>query len=311
MKAIVYNKKKSKDKLEYSEIETPSPNENELLIKIRASSVNAADCRLLQMGFPPKKRIFGADIAGVVERVGKNVTAFKPGDFVMGELSNFGFGGFAEYVAAPFNALSLKPAGISFEEAAALPLAGITALQALRDNGNIQKGKKVLIIGSSGGVGTFAVQLAKYFGADVTGVCSSRNIEQTKLLGADQVIDYTKEDFSKRNEFYDLILAVNGNYSLSIFKKCLNNNGKFVLVGGSLSQIFRSLIFGKLLSFGSKKMGNLFAKSNPKDLEFLASLANDKKIIPIIEKIYPLENGIEGICYVLDGHASGKVVIKV
>ena len=309
MKAIVYNKKKSKDKFEYSEIETPSPNENELLIKIRASSVNAADCRLLQMGFPPKKKIFGADIAGVVESVGKNVTAFKPGDFVIGELSNFGFGGFAEYVVAPFNALSLKPAGISFEEAAALPLAGVTALQALRDNGNIQKGQKVLIIGSSGGVGTFAIQLAKYFGADITGVCSS--ITQTKLLGADQVIDYTKEDFSKRNEFYDLILVVNGNYPLLGYKKKLNQNGKLVLVGGSLSQIFKSLLFGKLLSIGSKKVISVFAKFKPADLEFLVNLVQTKKIKPVIEKTYNIEHVQSAMRYVAEGHSTGKVLVKV
>ena len=181
MKAIVYNKKNPSEKLTYCDVEKPVPNENELLIQIHATSVNAADYRMMKMGFPPKKKIFGADISGVVESVGINVKLFKPGDAVVGDLSDCGFGGFAEYVAAPEKAFILKPGEISFDEATALPLAGITALQALRDKGNVQKGQQVLIIGCSGGVGTFVVQLAKYFGAVVTGVCSTKKLEQTRI----------------------------------------------------------------------------------------------------------------------------------
>ncbi|MBT6765471.1 MAG: NAD(P)-dependent alcohol dehydrogenase, partial [Prolixibacteraceae bacterium] len=210
MKAVVYNKKGLPDKLIYCDVEKPRPNDNEVLIKIHAVSANAADYRSMRMGIIPKKRIFGADIAGRVESVGKNIRQFKPGDEVIGDLSDCGFGGFAEYAVAPEKALIPKPTKVLFEIAAALPIAGITALQALRDKGNIQKGQKVLIVGSGGGVGTFAVQLAKYFGAEVAAVCSSKNVAQTSSLGADYVIDYTKEDFTKNKRCYDLIIAING-----------------------------------------------------------------------------------------------------
>ena len=241
MKAVVYNKKGSLAKLIYCDVDKPVPNDNEVLIKIRAVSPNAADYRSMKMGIIPERKIFGADIAGLVESAGKNITQFKPGDEVMGDLAKFGFGGFAEYVTAPEKALIIKPAGISFEEGAAMPMAALTALQALRDKGNIQKGHKVLIVGSAGGVGTFAVQIAKYFGAEVTGVCSSKNVDQTRSLGADYVIDYTKENFLKGDLHYNLILAINGNYPLSAYKKALTPNGIYVMVGGSLSQIFKSL----------------------------------------------------------------------
>jgi NADPH:quinone reductase-like Zn-dependent oxidoreductase len=229
----------------------------------------------------------------------------------MGDIFGYGFGGFAEYAAAPEKFLSLKPSRLSFEEAAALPLAGMTVLQALRNMGNIQKGQKILIVGSSGGVGTLAVQLAKHFGMIVTGVCSSKNVEQKNLLGADKVIDYKKEDFGKDTGVYDLILAVNGSYPLSKYMKCLNRNGKYVMVGGKLSQILRTLFFGKLMSLGSRKMSFLFAKSNQKDLETLCELAQEGSLKPVIEKVYPLENTGEAMQYAAEGHASGKLVIKV
>ena len=253
MKAVVYNRKGLPDKLMYCDVEKPVPNDNEVLIKVLAVSANAADYRSIKMGIIPKRKIFGADIAGIVKSVGKSIRQFKPGDEVIGELSDCGFGGFAEYALAPEKALVTKPAKILFEEAAALPLAAITAFQALRDKGNIQKGQKVLIVGSSGGVGTFAVQLAKYFGAVVTGVCSSKNVEQTSSLGADYIVDYTKEDFTKSNKRYDLILAINGNRPLSAYRRILNQNGIYVMVGGALLQIFKSLLFGWMMSFGSKK----------------------------------------------------------
>lgn len=310
MKAIVYNKKGSPDKLIYSDVEKPQPSNIEVLIKIHAVSANAADYRSMKMGIIPKRKIFGADIAGRVEAVGKNIRQFKPGDEVIGDLSDCGFGGFAEYAAAPEKALIQKPSNISFDEAAALPMAAITALQALR-KGKIQKGQKVLIVGSGGGVGTFAVQLAKYFSTVVTAVCSTKNVEQTTSLGADCVIDYTKEDFTKSDRRYDLIVAVNGNHSLSAYKRILNQNGIYVMVGGALSQIFKSILFGWLMSFGSKKMRFLSAKSNQKDLELLAKLVEDGKIKPVIDRRYSLDKAADAMRYLGEGHARGKVVINV
>lgn len=311
MKAVIYNKKASPEKLIYCDVEKPVPNDNEVLIKVLAVSVNAADYRSMRMGIIPKRKIFGADIAGRVESTGKNVRQFKPGDEVLGDLAGYGFGGFAEYTVAPEKALVLKPATILFEEAAALPMAALTALQALRDKGKIQKGQNVLIAGSGGGVGTFAVQLARYFGATVTAVCSTRNAEQTSSLGADYVIDYTKEDFAKSNRCYDLILAINGNRPLSVYKRILNPNGIYVMVGGALPQIFKSLLFGWLLSFGSKKMRSLAAKANQKDLEFIVMLAQEGKLKSVIDRRYTLDKTAEAIRYLSEGHAQGKVVIQV
>ncbi len=311
MKAIIYYKKGSPEKLVYSEIDKPVPRDNEVLIKVQAVSLNAADYRSMKMGIIPKRKIFGADIAGIIEAAGKNITLFKPGDEVMGDLASFGFGGLAEYVAAPEIALVAKPSQVSFEEAAAMPMAAMTALQALRNKGRVQKGHKVLIVGSAGGVGTFAVQIARYFEAEVTGICSPKNVQQTLTLGADHVIDYTKEDFSKSRNRYDLILAINGNYSLLTYKKTLTKNGIYVVVGGSLSQIFESLVFGRLISFGSKKMKSLAAKANQKDLEFLAELLEKGMIRPVIEKRYTLDKAADAMNYLRQGHAAGKVVIVV
>jgi NADPH:quinone reductase-like Zn-dependent oxidoreductase len=311
MRAVVYNKKGAPDKLILIDVEKPLPSDNEVLIKIVAVSANAADYRSMKMGLIPKKKIFGADIAGRVESCGKNIQLFKPGDEVLGDLASFGFGGFAEYAVAPEKALVSKPAKISFEDAACLPMAALTALQALRNNGNIKTGMKVLIVGSSGGVGTFAVQLAKYFGTEVTAVCSTKNVEQSRSLGADYVIDYTKEDFAKGEKGYDIILAVNGSRPLGVYKRCLNPGGIYVMVGGSIRQIFSSLLFGWILSLGSKKMTSVAAKPNRKDLEFIAKLAEDGIIRPVIERRYPLDRTPEAMRYLSEGHASGKVVINV
>jgi NADPH:quinone reductase-like Zn-dependent oxidoreductase len=310
MKAVVYNKKGKPERLIYCETGKPVPGDNEVLIRIHAASANAADYRSMAMGLIPKRKIFGADIAGVVESVGTDVRLFKRGDEVMGDLASYGFGGFAEYVTAPERALAIKPAGISFEEAATLSLAAMTALQALRNKGKICKGENVLIVGSAGGVGTFAIQLAKYFGAIVTGVCSSKNVEQTRILGADYVIDYTKEDFTESKKRYDLIIAINGNHSLRSYKRLLARNGRYVMVGGSLKQIFSSLLFGWIFSFGSRKMGTLAAKANKNDLEFIARIAADGIIKPVIDRTYPLEKTAEAIRYISSGHARGKVVIS-
>jgi NADPH:quinone reductase-like Zn-dependent oxidoreductase len=311
MKAVVYNKKASSDKLIYCDIDKPVPKDDEVLIKIKAVSLNAADYRSMKMGLIPKRKIFGADISGCVESAGKNATEFKPGDEVMGDLASFGFGGCAEYVSVPERALIIKPSKISFEEAAALPMAALTALQALRDKGNIQKGDKVLIVGCAGGVGPFAIQLAKYFETEVTGVCSTRNLQQSESLGADFVIDYTKENFAKKDKLYDIILGANGNYPLKAYKKCLDSNGIFVMIGGSFSQIFRSLLFGWLHSFGSKKMRSLSTKANRDDLKFLTTLLESGKIKPVIDRRYSLDKTSDAMTYLSQGHSAGKVVINI
>ena len=311
MKAVVYNRKSFPDKLVFCDIDKPVPNDNEVLIKVHAVSLNAADYRSMKMGLIPNRKIFGADIAGRIESVGKNISLFKPGDEVMGDLASYGFGGLAEYVTAPESAVIIKPNQISFEDGATLPMAAVTALQALRNGANIQKGQKVLIVGSSGGVGTFAIQLSKYFEAEVTGVCSSKNVQQTLSLGADYVIDYTKENFMKRGKHYNIILGINGNYPLLAYKKILTSNGTYVMVGGSLSQIFKSLLFGWMLSFGSKKMKSLAAKANKTDLELLATLLEKGKIKPVIDRRYSLDKAADAMNYLKQGHSTGKVVINI
>jgi len=311
MKAVVYDKKGLPDKLVYRDVEKPEPNDNEVLIKIFAASANAADYRSMGLGIIPKSKIFGADIAGKVESVGKNIQQLKQGDEVIGELYSCGYGGFAQYAVAPEKVLVSKPVKLSFEEAAALPLAAITALQALRDKGNIQKGQKVLIVGSSGGVGTYAIQLAKYFNTEVTAVCSTKNVEQSRSLGAYEVIDYTKENFTKTNKRYNLILAVNGNHPLSAYKRILSPGGISVMVGGTYLQIIKALLFKRLMSFGSKKMLTLTAKSNQKDMELIVKLAADGKIKPVIDKRYSLDKTADAMRYAGEGHARGKVVINI
>lgn len=258
-----------------------------------------------------KGRIFGADIAGRIEEAGRNIENLKVGDEVFGDTASYGFGGFAEYAAAPERLLALKPASVSFENAAAVPMAAVTALQALRDLGSIQKGQKVLICGAGGGVGSFAVQLAKYFGAEVTAVCSPENAELTRSLGADHIIDYTKEDFTKSGNCYDLVLAVNGNHSLSAYKRTLTPNGIFVMAGGALTQLISNMVFGSLMSIGSKKMRHLFAKQSTKDLEFVMKLVEEGKVKPIIDRRYPLDETAEAMRYLSKGHARGKVIITI
>jgi len=311
MKAVVYNRKSKPDRLVFCDIDKPVPNDNEVMIKVHSVSLNAADYRSMKMGLIPERKIFGADIAGTIESAGKNVTSFKPGDEVIGDLASYGFGGLAEYVTAPEKALVLKPKQVSFEEAATLPMAALTALQALRNKGGIRAGHKVLIVGSAGGVGTYAVQLAKHFGAEVTGVCSSGNVKQTLSLGADHVIDYTKEHFTGNGMKYNIILGINGSYPLSAYRKALAENGTYVMVGGSLSQIFKSLVFGRLLSFGSRKMTSLAAKANQNDLELLAQLLEKGIIKPVIDRRITLDRAAEAMSYLKQGHSRGKVVVNI
>ncbi len=311
MKAIIYDKKNTQNKLLLCEIDKPVPNDNEVLIEVVAVSVNAADYRSIKMGIIPKRNIYGSDIAGRVVSVGKNITRFKIDDEVFGDLAPCGFGGFAEYTLATENVLALKPAGISFETASAVPMAAVTALQGLRNLGNIQAGQKVLIHGAGGGVGTFAVQLAKYFNADVTAVCGTNNVERMQSIGADRVINYHERDVMQSSERYDLILAVNGNHPLTSYMRLLTSKGTCVMVGGSLSQVIKTILFGTFMSFGNKKIKLLTAKQNTKDLEYIIKLVAEGKLKPVIDRFYSLEEIPEAMQYLTKGHARGKVIIRV
>jgi NADPH:quinone reductase-like Zn-dependent oxidoreductase len=321
MKAIVYTQYGSPDVLQQKEVEKPIPKENEVLIKVHAVSVNPWDWHHLRGApfllrltfglFKPKKQILGADVAGRVEAVGKNVILFKKGDEVFGEA---GFGGFAEYACVIENNLVLKPSNISFEEASAIPIAAISALQGLRDNGKIQADQRVLINGASGGVGTFAVQIAKSYGSEVTGVCSTRNLDMVRSIGADHVVDYSKEDFTKLDQSYDLIIDNVGNYPVSEFKRVLTPNGICVIVGfSSLSILFRAMLMGPLISIpGKRKIGVMGeAKINKEDLIILKELFESGKVKSVIDKCYPFSETAEAIRYVEQGHARGKVIVTI
>jgi NADPH:quinone reductase-like Zn-dependent oxidoreductase len=319
MKAIIYTKYGSPDVLQLTDVERPAPKDDEVLIKIHAASVNAYDWHFLTadiflirlMGgglLKPKNTRLGADIAGQVEAVGRNVNQFQPGDEVYGMIQ----GGFAEYACATEAALALKPANSSFEKAAAVPMAAITALQGLRDEGQIQAGQKVLINGASGGVGTFAVQIAKSFGAEVTAVCSTRNLDQARSIGADHVIDYTAVNFTKNSQRYDLIFAANGYHPLSAYKRVLGPKGIYVMAGGTMAQIFQSMLMGSMMSeTGGRKMGGVSAKRSQKDLIFLKELLEAGKVVPVIDRRYPLSEAAEALRYLGTGHARGKVVITM
>jgi len=321
MKAIVYAQYGSPDVLQLREVARPAPKEDEVLIRVHAASVNAADWHYLrgapflfrlETGFPkPKNTFLGADVAGRVEAVGRNVTQFQPGDEVFGDLSESGRGTFAEYVCASENALALKPANISFEEAAAVPMAAVVALQGLRA-GKIQRGQKVLVNGASGGVGTFAVQIAKAFGAEVTAVCSTMKLDLVRSIGADHVIDYTQEDFTRNRQQYDLILAVNGYRSISDYKRALSPTGTYVMSGGDTAQMMEAMFLGLWMSRkGSRKMGNLAAKPSQKDLIFVKELLETGKLVPFIDRCYPLSEVADALRYLEEGHAQGKIVITV
>lgn len=323
MKAIVNTQYGSPDVLQLKEVAKPTPKDNEVLVKVYAVSVNAGDLHLLRADpflirlssglLKPKNTILGSDIAGRVEAVGSNVKQFKPGDEVFGNISANGWGGFAEYVAVPENALALKPANLTFEEAAAVPMAAITALQGIRYAGGIRPGQKVLINGASGGVGTFAVQLAKASGAEVTAVCSTGNLDMARSIGADHVIDYTKEDFTRTRQQYDLILATNGDRSISDYRRALSPNGIYVHTGGSTAQMSQAMLQGAWISrTGSQKMGSMgVAKPNLKDLVIMKELLEAGKVKPVIDRTYPLSQVADAIRYLEEGHAKGKVVITL
>jgi len=322
VKVVVYHKYGSPDVLELKEVEKPAVKEDEVLVKVHAASANPADWHLLRGEpflarlsaglFKPKRKILGIDIAGRIEAVGKNVTEFQQGDEVFGDCG-WG-GGFAEYACVTEKHLVLKPANITFEEAGAVPVAAITALQGLRDNGKVQPGQKVLINGASGGVGTFTVQIAKYYGAEVTGVCSTRNLDMVLSIGAEKVIDYTKEDFTQNGQGYDLIIDNVGNRSVSDLKRPLNTKGNCVIIGfSSLSLLFQHMLLGPLVSRkGGKRISVMgTAKINKNDLLFLRELLETGKVVPVIDRRYTLSEVPEAIRYLEEGHARGKVVITL
>ncbi|WP_047986418.1 NAD(P)-dependent alcohol dehydrogenase [Ornithinibacillus californiensis] len=322
MKAIVSNKYGGPESLELQDVTMPVPKPDQVLIKVHAASVNYGNIVLLR-GKPyiarlvfgirkPKFRIPGGDIAGTVEAVGEKVTQFQVGDEVYGDLSSSGWGAFAEFVAAPEKAIAHKPSNLSFEEAAAVPMAGVTALQAVRDKGKIEKGQKVLIHGASGGVGTFALQISKNFGADVTAVVSSRNVEITYGLGADNVLDYKKERITESGQLYDRIIGINGSESISTYKHILTSNGICVYVGGSISQMYESMLFGPLVSItGKKKFMNFMHQQKQEDLVLLKELIEADSVKPVIDRRYTLDEVPQAIKYFEEGHSRGKVVISI
>lgn len=319
MKAIEYLKYGSPDVLHLKDVEKPTPGDDEVLIKIHAASVNAYDwhyltadiflVRLMGAGLlKPKDTRLGADVAGRVETVGRDVKQFQPGDEVFGMIK----GSFAEYACASESSLALKPVNSSFNEAAAIPIAAITALQGLRDAGQIRAGQKVLINGASGGVGTFAVQIAKSFNTEVTAVCSMRNMKQARSIGADHVIDYTKEDFTKNGQQYDLIFAANGYHPLRAYKRALTPKGTYVMAGGTKAQIFQSMLLGSMMSeTDGKKITGVNAKRNQDDLIFMKELFEAGKVKSIIDRQYPLSETAEALQYLGEGHARGKIVITM
>lgn len=320
MKAIVRETYGPPSVLRLDDVPMPAVGDNDVLVRVHAASANAGDWHLLR-GTPlafrlvaglikPKFRIIGCDIAGTVEVVGRSVTQFKRGDEVYGEVSRCGYGAYAEYVTAHESALAAKPANLSFEEAACVPTAGCTALQALR-KGKIEPSQKVLIHGASGGVGTFALQIAKAFGADVTAVCSTKNIDMIRALGAEHVLDYTKVDFASSGQKFDLILAVNGDRSIWDYRRTLAPAGRYVMSGGSNRQFHEALLLGPLLSIARQTLGNLLARPNQTDLRVLKELVEAGKVQPVIERSYPLSAVPEAIRHLESGHASGKLVVAI
>jgi NADPH:quinone reductase-like Zn-dependent oxidoreductase len=320
MKAVIYTQYGPPDVLQLIEVEKPFPKDNEVLIKVHAASVNPVDWHFMR-GTPyllrleagllkPKKSSLGADVAGVIEEVGKDVKEFKRGDEVFGSCN----GSFAEYVCASEKWLVKKPANLTFEQAAAVPVAAFTALQGLRDKGQIQPGQKLLINGASGGVGTFAVQIAKSFGANVTGVCSTRNVDMVRSIGADHVIDYTQEDFTQNGQRYDLIFDLVGNRSLSKCRRVLDPNGILIIVGAPnnglwLGPMKRALHATVISRFVSQRMLMFIALTNKKDLLVMEELLISGKVTPIIDRRYPLCEVPQAIRYLEEGHARGKVII--
>ena len=320
MKAMMYTQYGPPDVLKLTEAAKPVPKDDEVLVKVRASSVTFGDLAAVK-GEPfmvrftlglrePKFKIPGKDVTGQVEAVGADVKQFKPGDEVFGDLSGCGWGAYAEFVSVPENVLVQKPTNLTFEAAGAVPESAVVALQGLHQ-GQIQSGQKVLIYGASGGIGTFAVQIAKSFETEVTGVCSTRNLEMVHSLGADHVIDYTKEDFTKKGQQYDLILATAGYRSLFDYKRALAPGGHYVATGGEMAQIFQPMLLGTLVSSDGRKMTNLAMKPDKEDLTYIKELIEASKVTPVIDKSYPLSELPEAFRYYAEGRSRGKVVVTV
>ncbi len=322
MKAIVQHRYGEPDVLALEDVEEPTITDDELLVRVRASSVNPQDWYfvtgtpyLARLSFglrQPKQHIPGTDMAGVVEKVGSNVTQFQPGEAVFGMRS----GAFAEYVSVRPDQIVAKPASVTFEQAAAVPVAALTALQGLRDKGRIDAGQQVLINGASGGVGTFAIQIAKSFGAEVTGVCSTRNVETIRSLGADHVIDYTREDFVQSGQKYDLILDIAGNRSVADRRRAMTPNGTLVLVGGPKASKWLGPLSGFVkVTIGSRRgrqtMVTMLAKNSRDDLATMAELLESGRVKPVIERTYPLAEVAAALSYLGEGHAKGKIVVAV
>lgn len=324
MKAVVYTTYGSPSVLQLNDVEKPTPRDNEVLVKVHAASANPLDWHLMRAEpflarlenglLKPKNTKLGADVAGRVEAVGSDVTQFQVGDAVFGGIPINELGGFAEYACVREETLVLKPARLTFEQAAAVPIAAFTALQGLRNAGRIQPGQKVLINGASGGVGTFAVQIAKSFETEVTGVCSARNVDMVRSIGADHVIDYTQADFTDNGQAYDLIFDAVGNRSVSDLERALQPNGICVVAGfTSLSRLFQVVLLGAWVSkTGSKKIGVMDTmKPNRQDLLLIRDLLEAGKVVPVIDRCYPLHQVADAIGYLEQGHARGKVVITV
>jgi NADPH:quinone reductase-like Zn-dependent oxidoreductase len=324
MKAIVYTQYGSPDVLQFKEVEKPTPEANEVLVKIHTAAANALDwhfmraepflARLENGVFKPKNIKLGADFAGTVEAVGSSVNQFKPGDEVVGNNFGRGLGAFAEYITVSEDVLVMKSSGVSFENAAAAPTSALTALQGLRDKGQIKPGQKVLINGASGGVGSFAVQIAKAFGAEVTAVCSTRNMDMVRSIGADHVIDYTKEDFTNHGQQYDLIYCAVGNRSVSDYQRALKPQGVCIIAGiTSLRLMVQHMILGPRRSkVGGQRVGIAgTVEPNQKDMDFIMELLETGKVVPVIDRCYPLSETAEAIRYLETGRARGKVIISV
>ncbi|MFC2079182.1 NAD(P)-dependent alcohol dehydrogenase [Candidatus Bipolaricaulota bacterium] len=322
MKAIVYTKYGSPAVLRFEDVDKPFPKDNEVLIRIHAACVNYATSAYVR-GKPralrtiyglvgPKHRIPGSDVAGRVEAVGKDVAQLNPGDEVFGDLAECGFGAFAEFACAPEDQLALKPSNATFEEAASVPQAGLVALQGLRHKGRIESGQRVLICGASGGIGTFAVQIAKSFGADVTGVCSTRNVELVYSLGADHVIDYTQQDFAASGQQYDLILATVGYRSIRDYERALTPTGRYVMSGGSMKQIMEASLRGPSLSkAGGKQLCSVSHKTSQDDLRFMKGLIEAGQVRPVVDRSFPLSEAADALRYYETRKSQGKVVITM
>jgi NADPH:quinone reductase-like Zn-dependent oxidoreductase len=318
VKAVVRTQYGPPDVLQVQEVEKPAPTDDEVLIKLQAVSLNRSDWEGL-IGKPlyarigglrkPRHQVLGSDIAGRVEAAGKNITRFKPGDEVFGDII-WRMGGFAEYVCAREKSLALKPAGISFEEVSTVPQAGVIALQGLRDKGQVQPGQKVLINGAGGGTGMFAIQLAKLYGAEVTGVDNTEKLDFMRSIGADHVIDYTREDFTRNGKQYDFILDLIAHRSVFAYKWALEPNGSYYAVGGSVATMFQIMLLGPLIRRATgKNIRYLIAQSNLKDMAHITELIEAGKIVPVIDKRYPLSAVPEALRYLGEGHAKGKIVI--